>query len=50
MDLAHVTKEMGIGVLFTLQEIGEGTFSSIKGEVGKIDKEGCLGRETYVSC
>ena len=35
---------MGIGVLFILQEMGEGTFSPEKGEIGKIEKEGVLGR------
>ena len=43
------TKEMGIGVLFILQKIGYGTFSSKKGEVGKIEEKSCLGRVTYTN-
>ena len=43
-------KEMGIGVLFILQKMGEGTFSTKKREVGKIVEKGCLGRVTYVCC
>ena len=35
---------MGIGVLFILQEMGEGTFSPEKGEIGKIVEESILGR------
>ena len=39
---------MGIGVLFILQKMGEGTFPPKKGEVGKILEDGFLGRVTYV--
>ena len=36
------TKEMGIGVLFILQKVGECSFSSKMGEVGKIVEENVL--------
>ena len=37
-----VVPNMGIGVLFILQKMGECSFSSKMGEVGKIVEEGFL--------
>ena len=39
---------MGIGVLFVLQKMGECTFFSEKGKVGKIAEEGFILRATYL--
>ena len=36
MNFHHLTKGMGIGVLFILQKMEEGTFLSKKREVAKI--------------
>ena len=40
--------EMGIGVLFILQKMGQDTFFPKKGEAVNIEEEGFLGRVTYV--
>ena len=40
---------MGIEVLFVLQKMGECTFSSKKGEVGKIVEEGFVKSNIFVA-